>query len=166
MAVPRTKPWLRHRFIWRFMIAFLLGALVTCSCSKEDLGTKIILIGIDGADWKVMLPLVKEGMLPNIASLMERGVSAWCRTFKPAKSPVIWTSIATGVGPEKHGIVDYDVVVDPEKGLVVPVTSNARKVNALWNILSEAGLRVGVVGWWASWPAEEVNGFIISDHDV
>jgi len=143
-----------------------VGALLLLSCGGQDRGDKVLLIGIDGADWKVMLPLLKEAKLPHIASLVEKGTSAWCRTFKPAKSPVVWTSIVTGVGPEKHGIVDFDVEVDPARGLVVPATSNVRKVKALWNILSEADMRVGMVGWWASWPAEEVNGFIISDHDV
>jgi predicted AlkP superfamily phosphohydrolase/phosphomutase len=39
-----------------------------------------------------------------------------------------------------------------------------RKVKALWNILSDAGKRTGVVGWWATWPAETINGTIVSDH--
>jgi tetratricopeptide (TPR) repeat protein len=78
-------------------------------------------------------------------------------------SPIIWTSIATGKHPEKHGITWF--MVDSQKaGQRIPVTSTTRRCKALWNILSENDRSVGVVGWWATYPAEEVNGFIVSDH--
>jgi predicted AlkP superfamily phosphohydrolase/phosphomutase len=73
----------------------------------------------------------------------------------------MWTSIATGDVPEKHGIMHF-VAEIPGTGREVPVTSNMRKVKAFWNIISDAGMSVGVVGWWPSWPAETVNGFIIA----
>ena len=76
--------------------------------------------------------------------------------------PVIWTTIATGKTPDQHRIGHFVAV--NEKGEQLPVTSQMRKVKALWNILSDAGRRVGVVGWWATWPAEKVNGTIVSDH--
>jgi hypothetical protein len=45
----------------------------------------------------------------------------------------------------------------------VLVTSNLRRVDALWNIASEHDHSAGVIGWWATFPAEEVDGFVISD---
>ena len=54
--------------------------------------------------------------------------------------------------------------MNPTTGEDLPVTSRMRKVKALWNILSDAGRRVDVVGWWATWPPENVNGSIVSDH--
>jgi predicted AlkP superfamily phosphohydrolase/phosphomutase len=75
-------------------------------------------------------------------------------------SPVIWTTIATGVSPRVHGIMDF--VVATESG-DVPISSSVRRVPALWNMLSSANRRVGVVGWWASWPAETIHGVVISD---
>ena len=50
------------------------------------------------------------------------------------------------------------------RGWRMPVSGNERRVKAIWNLCDEAGLAVGVVGWWATWPAEEVNGFFVSDH--
>ena len=73
---------------------------------------------------------------------------------------MIWTTIATGVVPERHGITDF--VVPTARG-DVPVASSVRRAPALWNMLSRAGRRVAVLGWWASWPAEEVDGLVLSD---
>jgi tetratricopeptide (TPR) repeat protein len=77
-------------------------------------------------------------------------------------SPLIWTSIATGRKPLDHGILDF-VINDPETGEQIPTTSNLRKVKALWNIVGEHGKTVGVLGWLVTWPAERVNGWLISD---
>ena len=39
-----------------------------------------------------------------------------------------------------------------------------RKVKALWNIASEKDKKVAVVGYWPTWPPEEINGSMVSDH--
>jgi hypothetical protein len=44
-----------------------------------------------------------------------------------------------------------------------PPSAALRAAKTFWNVASEKGLRVGVVNWWASWPAEAVNGFVVSD---
>ncbi|MEE3329366.1 MAG: alkaline phosphatase family protein, partial [Myxococcota bacterium] len=45
----------------------------------------------------------------------------------------------------------------------MPVTSCQRRVPSLWNIASSAGVRSTTVGWYASWPTDPVNGYIVSD---
>ncbi|HET6278093.1 MAG TPA: tetratricopeptide repeat protein, partial [Candidatus Polarisedimenticolia bacterium] len=125
-------------------------------------GMKVLLVGLDGADWNILDPLIRSGSLPNIARLTGEGTRGRLRTITPMLSPVIWTSMATGVLPGRHGIVDF-VASAGREGERVPVTSTLRKVKAFWNILSEQGLSVGVVGWWASYPAEPVSGFVVSD---
>jgi predicted AlkP superfamily pyrophosphatase or phosphodiesterase len=122
----------------------------------------LLLLGIDGADWRVLDPLLAAGRLPNFAKLIEHGVRAPLQTFEPCLSPLIWTTLATGFAPHKHGITGF-TAKDPASGEELLVTSNLRRVPALWNILSDAGQRVGVTGWWATYPAEEVTGFVISD---
>src|SRR5262249_52922254 len=72
------------------------------------------------------------------------------------------TSIATGTTPERHGVLDF-LEVDPATGTTVPISGRSRRVPAVWNLASSAGRKVGVVGWWATHPAEEVNGFFVSD---
>lgn len=122
----------------------------------------LLLLGIDGASWELIDPLLAEGALPSFARLLARGSRAPLRTYEPTLSPLIWTSIATGAGPAAHGIRDF-VAPIPGTGETAIVTSNMRRVKALWNVLSDHGLTVGVVGWWATYPAERVNGFVISD---
>ena len=123
---------------------------------------RILLVGLDGADWNIVDPLRKAGRMPRLDRLVKEGVRARLRTISPMLSPVLWTSIATGVQPQRHGILDF-VTGSEKDGGQVPVSSRQRRVKAFWNILSERGLSVGVAGWWATWPAEEVNGFVVSD---
>lgn len=119
-----------------------------------------MILGLDGAEWSLIRPMVAAGEMPRLASLIERGISGPLRSLEPAqKSPAIWTTIATGKGPEEHGIRTF---VDKIRGR--PLTRNLRRVPALWNIASSVGVSVGVVGWPMSWPAEEVHGFIVSDY--
>ncbi len=123
---------------------------------------RVLLIGLDGADWDIIDPLMAEGRMPNLERLVQAGARARLRTISPVLSPIIWTSIVTGVGPSRHGIVDF-MATSATTGRQIPVTSNMRRVSALWNILTQRGLTTGFVGWWATWPAERVNGFIVSD---
>jgi predicted AlkP superfamily phosphohydrolase/phosphomutase len=118
-----------------------------------------IVVGIDGGDWQVIDTLTARGELPALRRLAERGTRAVLHTAYNA-SPVIWTTIATGVRPRVHGITDF-VVPTPQGD--VPVSSALRRVPALWNMLSLAHRRVAVYGWWATWPAEEVAGVVVSD---
>ncbi len=77
-------------------------------------------------------------------------------------SPLIWTTLATGRTPVDHGVADFQEL-DPKTRARLPISGWSRKVPAVWNVASDRGLKVGVVGWWATWPAEKVNGFFVSD---
>jgi len=118
---------------------------------------RVAIIGVDGCEWDKLGPLVESGRLPNFQRLMERGAYGPLRSEPPLVSPRIWTTIATGKTAEKHGIHGF---VD-EAG--VPVNATMRSASAVWDIVSGFGLPVGVVGWYVTWPVEEVNGFILSD---
>ena len=124
--------------------------------------TKLLVVGLDGADWDVIDPLLAAGRMPTLARLVERGARGRLLSISPLLSPVIWTTVATGVEPARHGILDF-LVADPAGGGTQPVTSVQRKVPTMWEMLSEARLPVGIVGWWATWPADRVRGYLISD---
>lgn len=124
--------------------------------------THLLIVGWDGADWEVIDPLLAQGKLPHLAGLIERGVRAKLLSISPMLSPVVWTTIATGVEPSRHGILDF-LVADANGGARQPVTSAQRRVPTIWELLSRSGVEVGVVGWWASWPADPVRGYLVSD---
>lgn len=123
---------------------------------------QVFLLGLDGLTWDIVLPMMKDGKLPHLASVMDQGYASPLVTLVPTKSPMLWTTIATGKKSEKHGIVDY-VSWDPQKKARIPVTVNLRKTKALWNIMTDLQSPVQVLGWWPSWPAEKVLGTMVSD---
>ena len=122
---------------------------------------RLLVIGLDGADWQILDKLFEQDRLPHIESLVERGTRARLLSISPLLSPVVWTTVATGVEPTRHGVLDF--LVQDSEGNRQPVTSAQRLVPTVWEILSRAGIEVGVTGWWASWPADPVRGYLIAD---
>lgn len=164
---------------FRALPALLLGAVLSlgtssCAGAGEKPAPKVMLIGIDAAEWDVIGPLLDQGKLPNFARLRDEGASGKLRSLEPlTKSPIIWASIATGKVPMKHGVSDFFVkrraaerarlreAGDTDES---PTTSNLLRARPIWDILGSVGKRVGVVGWWTTWPAQPVNGFLVSDY--
>ena len=144
------------------LLAAALPAAGTSSRPPAASRPRVVLVGWDGADWKLLDPLLKEGRLPNLAGLIERGRTWNLQTYQPMASPLIWTTIATGRTPVDHGVTDFQEL-DPKTRARLPISGRSRKVPAIWNLASAKGVTVGVVGWWATWPAEKVNGFFVSD---
>jgi predicted AlkP superfamily pyrophosphatase or phosphodiesterase len=153
--------------------ALLLVSLLACNRIEEhrlpplpepatQVDRRLLVFGIDGATWTVIDRLFGEGRLPNLARLVREGSRAPLRTLVPTHSPRIWTTLATGVLPEVHGILDFVVRIPGTDRTTLP-SSAQRRVAALWNVLSDHGYRVGVANWWASYPAEPIDGFVISD---
>lgn len=123
----------------------------------------VVVIGIDGATWYVIRQLAREGQMPNVDRLMKNGAWGDLQTMAPTVSPAIWTTIATGYSPERHGITDFATQI-PDSGAMTLIGSTQRREAAIWNLASDAGISVGVVNWWATFPAESVkSGFVISD---
>ncbi len=150
------------RRVSRGVLFFTAMAAIASGCGRRDAGAPVLVVGIDSADWEMIRPMVERGEMPTFERLLRDGASAPCTSLEPALSPLLWTSIATGRTPDEHGILDF-ITRDPRTGKTVPVTSTLRRVNAIWNIASEAGRDVGAVGWLATWPAEDVNGVMVTD---
>jgi predicted AlkP superfamily phosphohydrolase/phosphomutase/tetratricopeptide (TPR) repeat protein len=129
---------------------------------SKRLAKKVLLIGWDAADWRIINPLLDQGLMPTLNEFINHGVMGNLATLRPILSPMLWNSIATGKRPAKHGIHGF-MEPDPQNGGVRPVTSTSRKVKAIWNILTQRGFRSHVVGWFAGHPAEPVNGISVSD---
>lgn len=123
---------------------------------------KLLLIGWDAADWKIIGPLLASGEMPALKKLLDNGVYGNMSTMNPPFSPMLWTSVVTGKTPDKHGILGFIEIAPDLKG-VRPVTTNSRKTRALWNIFHNQGLKSNLIGWWPSFPAEPINGVVVSE---
>ena len=123
---------------------------------------KVLLIGWDGADWKTINPLLEAGYLPNLERLVNSGTIGNLATLDPPYSPMLWTSIATGKRPYKHGVYGFSEPAS-DGNHVRPVLSTSRKCKAIWNILTQKNYRTHSVGWWPSHPAEPINGIAVSN---
>src|SRR4030042_4385845 len=118
---------------------------------------KILIIGIDGASFSLIVPWVDAGKLSNFARLMENG--AWGNlnsTIPPLTSPA-WTSFMTGKNPGKHGLFHF---ISPKQGSYEFFYTNAstRNSKTIWRILSDDGRQVGVVNVPMTFPPEEIAG--------
>jgi hypothetical protein len=145
-------------------------------------GRRVVLVAVDGLSLDLILPLAADGKAPSFRFLMRQG--AWGRvdSFVPTTPPVIWTTVATGVLPYRHGILDYvrfetsgggaSLALAPRyllfrrlehMGLASarPVESGDRLVPAFWSILGHFGMDVQVLDWWATFPPEPVQGVIL-----
>ncbi len=144
-------------------IALVLGVTAyVFQLDRTDDHGRVVVIGLDGADWDILDPLMEQGRLPHLLAIKERGTCGPLMTLQDIPlSPVIWTSIATGKGPAEHGITWF--LVDQQDGSRAPVRSSNRQVAAIWNILGTQNRSSAVVGWWATAPAESIAGVMISD---
>jgi predicted AlkP superfamily phosphohydrolase/phosphomutase/tetratricopeptide (TPR) repeat protein len=127
------------------------------------LAERILLVGWDAADWKMIDPLLGAGHMPNLQKLIDKGVRGNVASLVPMLSPMLWTSIATGKTADQHNILGF-AEPDGTTGKVRPVTSTSRTCRAFWNILARQDLRCAVLNWFASHPAENIdNGVVVTD---
>lgn len=146
---------------WATRLLSILSALLFFACDASSQG-RVLLVGVDGATLRIAGPLLEQGELPHLGAVARSGVFGPLRSHYPISSPRIWTSIATGVKPERHGIEGF---AHPDAtGASRLYRSGDRRVPALWNLASDAGLSVAVINWWNTFPVEKIRGVMVSDH--
>src|SRR5204863_3389575 len=118
---------------------------------------RVIFVGLDGADWQSLDPLIADGTMPNLAALVRDGARGPLLTQHPPLSPLVWTTMMTGVSPLRHRILDF-TRYNPATRQREPITSDVRAVPAVWNMVSSRGGRVYVVGLGAADPPGRVHG--------
>jgi hypothetical protein len=135
---------------------------------------------------------MERGAMPHLRALLASAAWGPLRAEPERVPAIVWTTVATGRGPEAHGIqaagarrltgLRTPVSLDAERSpfasalartaellrlsRVQPASAVLRSAKTFWNVASEKGLRVGVVNWWATWPADPVNGYVVSDRAV
>jgi Tfp pilus assembly protein PilF len=122
----------------------------------------VIFVGLDGGDWQLLDRYMADGLMPNLAALVEEGAGGELMTQHPPLSPLVWTTMMTGRHALDHGILDF-TRYNPVTGATEPITSDERLEPAIWNMATWAGRRVVTLGLWATYPAEAVDGLLVSD---
>jgi hypothetical protein len=138
-----------------------LALLLACGGDTPGRAPRVLVVGVDGATFRVIGPMFEQGRLPVLRALANGGAWGPLQAFPPLFSPRIWNTMATGKTPERHGIVSF---VDEGPGGRRLLLSSDRRVPALWNMLSARGVGVSVVNWWNTFPPERIAGVMVSDH--
>ena len=138
------------------------GGRIADIAARAESRPPVIFLGLDGADWALLDQYAERGVMPVLRGLVVEGASGTLQTIHPALSPLIWNTMLTGVMPLEHRVLDF-LRVNPVSGQREPITSDERKAPAVWNMATNAGKRVAALGFWATYPAEAVNGLLVSD---
>lgn len=115
--------------------------------NARGIAGRVAIFAIDGADWELISELSADGRIPNLRALALGGTTGTLQTIQPTVSPLVWTSVATGLPPDRHGVLDF---MDPQTKQ--PVDAATRRSPALWDIAEAFGRRSVVVNWWTAWP--------------
>jgi hypothetical protein len=136
------------------VLAFAL-ALLLPSHNRPVEGLRLLLIGWDGATWRIIDPMIDEGGMPNLERLLESGHRARLRSLPSLFSPQVWTTVCTGCLPEVHGIMGW---------------TNRKSdfpVGRIWDQLKLEGRSFGLCDWYFTWPpdpGDEKRDFILPSH--
>ncbi|HYC55558.1 MAG TPA: alkaline phosphatase family protein [Candidatus Binatia bacterium] len=137
-------------------VAAALATSISCSSGADTERHPVFVIGVDGLEWRLVLDLMRQDRMPNLARLLERGRFGTVGTMHPSLSPVIWTTVATGVTPSEHGIRSF------VKAGGKLFTNRDRRAKAVWNVAGDHGRRSVVIGWWMTFPVEPVDGIMVA----
>ncbi len=107
---------------------------------------RVLLIGLDGADWRLLTPLIDRGAMPNLQRIIEQGTSGRLAAPPVAQADVGWTNALTGVHAHVHGILDLEVP-SRDGGVVERASASDRRAPVVWEIASAAGIGCVHVGW-------------------
>lgn len=129
-----------------------------------DTNHKLLVIGLDGATFQIIKPLVQEGRMPTLKKLLSSGTHAVLTSTLDSNSPCAWSTYITGKNPARHGIFGFFDTA-PGSYQLRFLNGSFRSGKSLWRILSENGKRVGVVNVPFSYPVEPVNGLMIGGPD-
>ncbi|HET7291924.1 MAG TPA: alkaline phosphatase family protein [Vicinamibacteria bacterium] len=199
-TLPEARLSRRHLAGFLSGAAVLLSAALAVSVTGEraaertpdfavvPTGLRVRVLGIDGLEARMADQLLARGEMPSLQALLARGARARLEAEPERVPAIVWTTVATGRGPEAHGIqaagarrlagMRTPVSLGSGEGPLgrlgaatdllrltrtEPPSSVLRSVKTFWNVASDKGLRVGVVNWWATWPCESLDGYVVTD---
>jgi predicted AlkP superfamily phosphohydrolase/phosphomutase/Flp pilus assembly protein TadD len=125
---------------------------------SRSVPTRVAIFALDGADWELLSELANDGRIPNIKALTQGGASASLQTIQPTVSSMLWTTVATGLQPDRHGVIDFT-----DWAHHAPVESYSRHAPALWDIADAFARQALVASWWTAWPPSARNSIFFDE---
>lgn len=122
--------------------------------------TRTLIIGWDGADWRILDPLLERGALPNLAALIARGGRTVLRSTLPTHSWTAWPSFLTGVDPADHGV--YDILEGRGGTKQFPVTYRSIKERTFLDDLTRGGVETLMVNVPLTFPPPAIRGKLVA----
>jgi predicted AlkP superfamily phosphohydrolase/phosphomutase len=147
------------RIVCRLSAGLILLGLATCTYGQASFSRpgnpRVLVVGVNGAEWDIIRPLVLKGEMPNLAKLMENGVSGKLQTTSTPNCPKVYSSIFTSTPDSENGISGFEV-----NG--VPARSDYLRGTPFWKVLSDEGITVGMANVPGTFPVRSVDGYMVS----
>ncbi len=121
----------------------------------------VLIIGLDGATFQLLDPWIESGELPCLARLCREGARGVLQSVTPPLSPEAWSTFMTGKHPGLHGVMNF-LCFRPGTYEIQFSNGALLRQKTLWRMLSDAGMRVGIMGVPMTYPPEPVNGYLVS----
>jgi predicted AlkP superfamily phosphohydrolase/phosphomutase len=129
------------------------------------MGPRLTVIGLDAATFSVIDPMLEAGQLPNLKRIFDEGSRGILRSTIHPLTTQAWTTMLTGVNAGRHGM--WDFCDRDESGYRLRLVNGShRRAPAVWELLTAADRRVGIVNVPFTWPAQPVNGFMLAGIDA
>jgi predicted AlkP superfamily phosphohydrolase/phosphomutase len=120
-----------------------------------------VLLGLDGATFTVLDPLMRDGVMPFLREFVASGVSGELRSVIPALTPPAWTSLTTGRSPGHHGIFDFFCKEAPDSHHIRIATARDVRAETIWSLADRGGRRVTALNFPLMFPPPAVNGLVV-----
>ncbi len=145
----------RRLFTAAVSAAMLSQLCLTATAQQPEKRPRVIVVGVNGMEWDIIRPLLMKGEMPNLASVIQRGVYGKMQTLSAPNCPKVYSAVATSTPPEENGITGFKVGG-------APASTAMLKTEPLWSTLSKHGVTVGLANVPATFPAMPVNGYIVT----
>ncbi|MCP4251451.1 MAG: hypothetical protein GY778_30820 [bacterium] len=138
----------------------------TARRDRSAVAKRVLIIGLDGATFDVLNPMIEAGRMPRFAAFLKDGAFGVLRSTTPPITPAAWTTFMTGKGPGAHGILDFERYDVRTNQLSFNSTVRLDHLRSIWQILGDKGFKVGSVNVPMTYPPTPVNGFMVSGFET
>ena len=131
------------------------------------MSAKVLIIGLDGASWDVLNPMMQRGYMPFLQKEIEQGRAGVLASTDPPITPTAWTSFQTGMLPEEHQILGFRrfYMEDGKLQSNILMSSNLG-VPRIWDILSENERKLCILNLPLTYPPFNINGVLVSGFPI